>query len=72
MTEQEEKLWKDLFGILKVLAKNKFAKGAIEHRGNGMITDMTLEQLEEAELEEIIDLVHYRLAKLYKKRNVEV
>ena len=66
MTPEEHLLWHELFAILRSLAESKFEKGAIEHRGNGLITDMSLEELEQAELEEIIDLVHYRLAKLYK------
>lgn len=65
MSEEQLKLWQDLIKIFEQLAVVKFKKGTVEH--SGFITDLTLDELEQAETEEIIDLVHYRMAKILKK-----
>lgn len=65
MSPENHELFHQLMFILQQLAEAKFEKGAKEH--GGRITDMTLEELEQAELEELIDLLHYRMAKIYKR-----
>ena len=65
MNDQHE-LFHQLMFVLTQLAEPKFMKGAKEH--GGYITDLTEEELEQAELEEMIDLLHYRLAKILKKQ----
>lgn len=67
MNQEQHELFHKLFFILEQLAEPKYERGALEH--GGLITDLTEEQLEAAELEEIIDLVHYRLAKILRRRN---
>lgn len=66
MTQEQHELFHQLFFVLQQLAETKYAKGAKEH--GGLITDMTMDELEAAELDEIIDLCHYRIAKIYKRR----
>lgn len=66
MNNEQKQLWQKLIDIFEQIAELKFANGTIEHPGK--ITDMTYEQLELAETEEIIDLVHYRMTKILKKQ----
>lgn len=51
--------------IFTQLAEPKFEKGVKEHKTK--ITDLSDEELEMHELEEIIDLVHYRVARMLKR-----
>lgn len=52
--------------LLQTLLEPKYSQGAKEHGGN--IWDMTDAQLEEEELNEMIDLITYRLTRILKKR----
>lgn len=67
MNDEQLRLWNRLMEIFEELAQLKFEKGTIEH--SGLITDLSLEELELAETEEIIDLVHYRITKILKMRD---
>lgn len=67
MNEKQHELFHQLMFIFQQLAEVKFEKGTKDNKG--YITDLTFEQLEQAELEEMIDLVHYRVAKLLKIQN---
>lgn len=64
--EQQEHLASILEYIGEVMAA-KYTAGAIEHGGN--IWDMTVDQLEHEELNEMIDLLVYRVTKILKKQN---
>lgn len=67
MNKENHELFHKLMFIFEQLAEPKFEAGAIEH--GGMLTDMTDEQLEMHELEELIDMVVYRMTRILK-RNV--
>jgi hypothetical protein len=66
LTPDQDEFYGKLLTYLTTLTRPKFEAGAAEHKGN--IWDLTEEQLEQAELEEIIDLMHYRLTKMMKHR----
>lgn len=66
MSVAQEAHFELLVLLLKELAKPKYEKGAIEHNSN--IWDYTDEELEFAELEEMIDLIVYRLTRILKRR----
>jgi hypothetical protein len=67
MKPDQHEHFHQLIFLLQQLAEPKYENGAIEHNSN--LWDYTDEQLEAAELEEIIDLVTYRLARILKRRN---
>lgn len=60
MSEAQHKSFHELAWLFEKISEPKFMKGAKEH--GGLITDLTEEQLEQAILEEIIDLVWYTMA----------
>jgi hypothetical protein len=66
MDENQHEHFHNLMFLLQQIAEPKYEKGAIEHNSN--LWDYTDEQLEAAELEEIIDLLTYRLARLLKRK----
>lgn len=67
MNEEQHHHFHQLIHLLEQLGEPKYEKGAIEHGGN--IWDLTDDQLEQAELEEMIDLMVYRLTRLLKRRD---
>lgn len=67
MNPEEEKIFNQIISLFEERNRVKFENGAEEHRGNGTILDMTFEQLEQAEEQEIQDLVNYRMAKVLKR-----
>lgn len=66
MSDDQHEHFHNLMFLLTQLAEPKYSKGAEEHGTN--IWDMTDEELELAELEEIIDLAVYRLTRILKRR----
>lgn len=66
MSNEQHNHFHQLIFLLERFAEPKYEKGAIEHGGN--IWDLTDEQLEAAEFEEMIDLMVYRLTRILKRR----
>lgn len=66
MDEEQHQHVHQLIYLLQTLLEPKYEAGAIEHGGN--IWDMTDEQLEAEETNEMIDLLVYRLTRLLKKQ----
>lgn len=65
MNEKQEQHYEALIELMGPLTKAKYTKGALEH--GGVLGDLTDEELFEAETEEIIDLLHYRLSRLLRR-----
>lgn len=65
MTEEQHNHFHKLMFLLDRLAEPKYTAGALEHGTN--IWDMTDAQLEQEELNEMIDLLTYRLTRLLKR-----
>jgi hypothetical protein len=66
MSEEQHQHFHQLIFLLERFAEPKYEQGAIEHGGN--IWDLSDEQLEAEELNEMIDLIVYRLTRILKKR----
>lgn len=66
MTEEQHNHVHQLVYLLQTLIEPKYEQGAKEHGGN--LWDMTDEQLEAEELQEMIDLLTYRLTRVLKKQ----
>ena len=66
MNEEQHNHVHQLVYLLQTLLEPKYEQGAKEHGGN--IWDMTDEQLEAEELNEMIDLLVYRLTRVLKKQ----
>lgn len=69
MSELTEKQLEHLHQLVEgfhQIMEPKYTRGALEHGGN--IWDLSDDELEAMELEEIIDLCVYRLTRLLKKR----
>jgi hypothetical protein len=66
MSEEQHQHFHQLIFLLERFAEPKYEQGAIEHGGN--IWDMSDEQLEAEELNEMIDLLVYRLTRIHKRR----
>lgn len=66
MSEDQHQHFHELMFTLLQLAEVKYEKGAIEHNSN--LWEYTDEELEAAELEELIDLITYRMARILKRR----
>jgi hypothetical protein len=69
MNQKQEEHFEALMALVEPLARAKYTSGAIEH--TGVLGDLTDEQLFEAETEEIIDLLHYRLSRLLKRATLK-
>ena len=67
MDEDNHALFHQLIFMFEQLAEPKYEEGAIEH--GGVLTDMTEEELDIHELNELIDLVMYRMTRILKKRD---
>jgi hypothetical protein len=67
MSSEQHEHVHQLVYLLQTLMEPKYEKGALEHGGN--IWDLTDQELEAAELEEMIDLLVYRLTRLLKRRD---
>lgn len=66
MTEEQHNHVHQLVYLLQTLIEPKYEQGAKEHGGN--LWDLTDEQLEAEELQEMIDLLTYRLTRVLKKQ----
>lgn len=66
MNDDQHLHFHQLIFLLQQLAEPKYEKGAIEHGGN--IWDLSDKALEAAELEEMIDLMVYRLTRILKRQ----
>lgn len=69
MNERQTAHYEALMVLLEALNREKYTRGAIEH--SGVLGDLTDEQLFEAETEEILDLVNYRLSRLLRRSIIE-
>lgn len=69
MNEQQEAHFEAVMALVEPLGKAKYAAGAIEH--TGVLGDLTDEQLFDAETDEIIDLLWYRLTRIHKRRTIK-
>jgi len=66
MSQAQHEHFHQLIFLLERFAEPKYEAGAIEHKGN--IWELSDEQLEAEELNEMIDLIVYRLTRILKKR----
>lgn len=66
MTEEQHQHVHQLVYLLQTLLEPKYEIGAKQHGGN--IWQMTDEELEHEELNEIIDLCVYRLTRILKRQ----
>lgn len=66
MNQDQHEIFHQLMFLAEQVMEPKFEQGAIEH--GGLITDLSDEELEAAELEEMIDLLVYRLTRILKRR----
>lgn len=66
MSEEQHEHIHQLIFLLGQFAEPKYEKGALEHGTN--LWEYSDEELEAFEMEEIIDLVIYRLTRILKKR----
>jgi len=67
MTPEQLAHYEALLALMEPLTRAKYTKGALEH--GGILGDLSDEELFEAETEEIIDLLHYRLSRLLKRQD---
>lgn len=65
MNEDQHHHFHAIFSLIERLAEPKYSKGAVEHGGN--IWELSDEDLEIAELAEMIDFLVYRATRIKKK-----
>lgn len=66
MTKHQEEVYMQMIYLLAQLSRAKYEPGAKKYKTK--MLDWTYEELEQHELEEMLDLIHYRLAKMLKRR----